>query len=121
MKARLIGMLTAACLFGLGQGAAAQDVLWGAVVVGPNGAYGWAVNAFSETQAEIAAMANCQGGCSEGFTFYDSCGAIALSLDQSTWYWGNGDDQWLAEENALDACFDDWGDACEIAVWACTD
>lgn len=119
MKNKLVGMLTAACLAGFGQAAVAQDVLWGAVMVGPDGAYGWAVNALTESQAEVAAMDSCEGACTQGFTFYDTCGAIAVGGDQA--YWGTGFDQLIAEDDALVSCSDDWGDNCEIAVWACTD
>ena len=119
MKSRIQGVLAAVCLIVLGQTATAQDVLWGAVMVGPNGAYGWATNALSEAQAEYAARENCGGACTQGFTFYNTCGAIAVGSDQA--YWGTGYTQWDAEEDALLSCSGFFGDYCEIAVWACTD
>ena len=119
MKPRFKGLLLAACLVALSPAAMAQDILWGAVMVGPNGAYGWAVNAITESQAEFAARANCDGACTQGFTFYNSCGAIAVGSNLA--FWGYGDTQWFAEEEALDSCHDNTGYYCEIAVWACTD
>lgn len=92
---------------------------WGAVVIGPGGAYGWAVNMATEWEAEQQALAGCEGYCTEGFTFYDTCGAIAVTGDY--WYFGTGFTQGIAEDEALDACESDSGYACEIQVWACTD
>ena len=99
--------------------ASAQDTLWGAIMVGPDGAYGWAVNADTEAEAELAARFNCEGQCTHGFTFYNTCGAIAIGGDEA--YWGTGFTQFDAEDESLDSCEADWGDYCEVAVWACTD
>ena len=101
--------------------ARAQDAfsLWGAVVVGPDGAYGWASNANTEIEAEQAADANCSYQCETGFTFYDSCGAIAVSHHNA--FWGHGDERFIAEANAMDACEQQFGFGCAINVWACTD
>ena len=99
--------------------AAQAQELWGAVLVGPNGAHGWSTNQWTEQAAEDLAMSYCEHQCTQGFTFYDSCGAIAVGWDEA--FWGNGDTQYEAEEEALFACQSEVGGGCAIEVWACTD
>ena len=92
---------------------------WGAVAVGPNGGYGWATNVWTQREAEAAAIENCYGECITGYTFYDSCGAIAMGGDLA--FSGGGATQAEAEAQALEFCRTDVGEGCEIKVWACTE
>lgn len=102
-----------------GTAMAQSGVNWGAIVVGPGGAYGWAINMATEWDAEQQAFANCGGACTDGYTFYDTCAAIAVNGDY--WYIGEGFMQAIAEEEALVNCEAETGFGCVINVWACTD
>lgn len=119
MTRYLLAIAVVVGAIGAGPQQAKAQELWGAVVVGPDGAYGWSSNQWTEQAAESLAMDYCQGQCTQGFTFYDSCGAISVAWDQA--FMGHGDTQEVAEAEALYACHIEMDGGCEIMVWACTD
>ena len=92
---------------------------WGAVAVGPNGAYGWAVNRATRQAALDAAGRLCRGRCVEALSFNGGCGAIAYGTG-GRGGWGTGPSRVEAENNALDACQERTA-ACRIVAWACND
>jgi len=103
-----------------GSMARAQDAEnWGAVAVGPWGAYGWAVDAASEAEAEAGALSGCDGQCTQKFSFHDTCGAIAIGGERA--FWGTGAEQSAAEQAALEACRAQIEGSCEAIVGACAD
>ena len=57
--------------------ACSNGVCWGAVGVGPGGAWGNAYDYPSERAAAQVAQNNCGGRCTTVKTFYNTCGAIA--------------------------------------------
>ena len=95
--------------------ALAQDK-YGAVAVGPNGAYGWAVDYDTEKGAADAALKECGNDC-DGITFVNSCASIALGSQAGAW--GVGDSRAEAERNALAECSKKSA-GCAIKVWGCT-
>lgn len=95
--------------------AAAQDK-YGAVAVGPNGAYGWAVDYDTENAAAEAALKECGSECDD-ITFVNSCASIAIGNQSGAW--GVGDSRAEAERNALAECSEK-GAGCSIKVWGCT-
>lgn len=89
---------------------------WGAVAMGPAGAYGWAVNYPNRQAAIDAALQSCEGKCTKYLAFEDGCGSIAMGNDGGGW--GAGSSRQEAERNALDACTGETA-GCRIRVWGC--
>jgi hypothetical protein len=114
----LVGLLAS----GLAQGAAAgqcgYEYCWGAVGIGPNGAYGWAHSHVSEEAAYNAAQSGCGWNCTNVRTFYNSCGAMA-EADNGGWGWAWDRTRELAESAAISYCMD-YGYNCRVVVWACS-
>lgn len=91
---------------------------WGAVAVGPNGAWGYAHSQTTEDRAVGNLQRACEGDCDNLHTFYNSCGAIAEDA-QGNWGFGRGDSRIFAEQAALSFC-GRYGQGCQIRVWACS-
>jgi hypothetical protein len=89
---------------------------WGAVAVGPGGAFGWAVDYDTEAEAAAEVRKQCGNDC-EGITFRNSCASIALGSNGGAW--GLGDTREEAERNALASCAKDYA-GCAVKVWGCT-
>ena len=82
--------LVAVCSIAAGAASAGQcgwDYCWGAVGFGPGGAYGYAYSHYSETDAYNAAQDGCGWNCTEVKTFYNTCGAMAVGVNDG-WGWG---------------------------------
>lgn len=90
---------------------------WGAVALGPSGAFGWAASHGSRQAALDAALRACRGRCVEVLSFNGGCGAIATG-DDGEGGWGTGRYRVLAENNALEACAERSRN-CQVRVWAC--
>jgi hypothetical protein len=89
--------------------------LWGAIAYNSKtGTFGYAVDLASRRAAETEAFRQC-GDCDVIKTFRDTCGAIAARPKK--FVWETGASREIAERKALGKC---GGDACQIAVWACT-
>ena len=88
---------------------------WGAVAYhSKTGAFGYAVDRTNKRDAEAEAFRQC-GDCDVIKTFRDACGAIAARPRKFAWETGASRE--IAERKALTRC---GGEACKIAVWACT-
>lgn len=90
---------------------------WGAVGIGPNGAYGWSADYGSESGAIGRVRAECPG-CDNIKTFYNACGAMASGRN-GAWGWGWAGSRWQAEQLAIQYCRD-YGSNCQLRVWACS-
>jgi len=99
-------------------GSCGYNQCWGAVAIGPNGAYGWSHSYSNENDAYWSAQNGCEGDCNVVKTFYNTCGAIASSPN-GAWGWGWHNDQELAESIAMNYCMDNGYD-CRVRVWACS-
>jgi hypothetical protein len=90
--------------------------LWGAIAYDTKtGVYGYAVDMKSKRDAETEAFRLCGGDCDLIKSFRDACGAVAARPKRVSWE--TGASRAIAERKALAKC---GGDACKIAVWACT-
>ena len=107
----------AAIVIGLSP-AAAQAQQWGAVCIGPGGAWGYANGYSSEAGAYDRAMQGSQYDCNEVRTFYNTCGAIAVATNGG-WGWSTGGSRGSAEAGAINYCRQ-YGSGCRVAVWACS-
>ena len=99
-------------------GSCGYEYCWGAVAVGPNGAYGFAHSWGSEQQALDTANAGCEWDCTIARTFYNSCAAIAVA-DNGGWGWAYESSRELAESSAMNYCMDN-GYNCRVRVWSCS-
>ncbi|MGB5081361.1 MAG: DUF4189 domain-containing protein [Burkholderiales bacterium] len=89
---------------------------WGAIAYNTRtGAFGYAVDAASKRNAETEAFRQCGSDCDLIRTFRNACGAVAARPKKAAW--DTGASREIAERKALTRC---GGDACKIAVWACT-
>jgi len=108
-----------ALAFTLAAGAAAAQKAakgrWGAVAYSTKtGAYGYAVDRTNKRDAETEAFRICGTNCDLIRTFSNGCGAVAVRAKRVAS--DTGASREIAEAKALRKC----GDACKIAVWACT-
>jgi uncharacterized protein DUF4189 len=89
---------------------------WGAVAYSSaTGAYGYTVDQPSRRSAETEAFRQCGADCDVIKTFRNTCGAIAEA--DRHYAWETGASREIVEMKARRKC---GGDACRIAVWACT-
>lgn len=102
----------------LNAGQCGLEKCWGAVGIGQDGAYGWALGKATERDAFDAAQAKCDNNCNELRTFYDACGAMAKARNGG-WGWAWGQSRAEAEASALGYC-SEYGRDCEVTVWACS-
>ena len=107
-----------AAVTGAQAGQCGYDYCWGAVTVGPNGAYGFSHGHFSEQAAIEAANQGCSYSCNLTRTFYNTCGAIAMASNGG-WGWAWGPSRTDAEGLALQYCYPN-GPNCRVRVWACS-
>jgi len=91
---------------------------WGAVGIGPGGAWAYSYGKYSETDAVNALQGECEWDCDNVHTFYNTCGAIAEG-SSGNWGFGWADTRVQAEENALGYCYQNGG-GCSVRVWACS-
>ncbi len=92
---------------------------WGAVALGPRGAFGFAVHKDTGADAERAARTACHGACTRVLAFHDACGAVAVGR-KGVNAWGVGPNADEARRHALDLCTLDASD-CRIRAAGCTD
>jgi hypothetical protein len=91
---------------------------WGAVGVGPNGAWGTAYDYSSDDAAARAAQSGCKGSCTIIRTFFNSCGAIAEG-DNGGWGWAWNVSKDEALSSAIAYCVPNDRN-CRVTAWACT-
>jgi hypothetical protein len=99
-------------------GSCGWQYCWGAVAMGPHGAYGWAAGQFSEQDAVNVAQAGCGYNCNVLKTFYNTCGALARA-GNGGWGFGWTGSRGGAENLALGYCAQR-GSNCQVTVWACS-
>ena len=112
-----------AMIFGYGATAAlagtcGYQYCWGAVAIGPNGAWGWSQEMGNEQQAIDSALRGCKGNCDVFKTFYNTCGSIAVA-DNGGWGWGWHGDLETPKSIAMNYCMEN-GYNCEPRVWSCS-
>lgn len=116
---RLLLMSTLVLAGGAAQaGSCGYTYCWGAVMIGPNGAWGFSHSWPSEQQAYDAAMQECRYDCTEVRTFANACAAIAQASN-GYWGWGQGGNRSAAENTAINYCANGGYD-CRVRVWACS-
>ena len=99
-------------------GSCGYTYCWGAVMIGPNGAWGYSHSWSTEQQAYDAAMEGCKYDCTEYRTFANACAALAQGSN-GYWGWGQAQSRPEAEATALSYCAQGAYD-CQVRVWACS-
>jgi len=96
---------------------------YGAIAYGrTSGAWGTSYQWDSQEKAESVALQNCQkyaSDCEVLVWFHDECGAVAAGDDGSA-YWGLGDGEGAARENAVNKCAQGGGKNCQIQAAQCS-
>ena len=99
-------------------GACGYAYCWGAVTIGPGGAWGYAVGQANEQTAVNMAAQGCQYNCTDTYTFANACAASAVGNNGYVG-WGEAQSRWDAEALAMGYCAQGSG-GCGIQVWACS-
>ncbi|TCL01611.1 uncharacterized protein DUF4189 [Shimia isoporae] len=94
------------------------DYCWGAVGIGPNGAWGYSHSQYSEREARNVVQSECGGNCDVVQTFYNTCGALSEG-SEGNWGFGWANTRDAAEETSIGYC-EDHGGGCRVRVWACS-
>ena len=92
---------------------------WGAVAIGPGGAFGLALHYDNEREAREAALRDCRNRCDRSLPFHDSCGAVAVARN-GTDFWAVGPSREEASRQASLICAEE-ASHCRIAAVGCTD
>jgi len=88
---------------------------WGSIAYNTKtGAFGYAVDRTTKRDAETEAFRLCGANCDLIRSFSNGCGAVATRPKRVAS--DTGASREIAQAKALKKC----GDACKIAVWACT-
>ncbi len=116
MRLIVVAAMIGAAMAGAAPPAAAQSQ-WGAVAYGPNGAWAYAYDFPSRSAAQRAALAKCNGRCTNTLTFADSCGAYAVG--HNAYGWGNSVNREEAMSIAMRECRVRTT-GCSVRVWSCT-
>lgn len=97
---------------------------YGAIAYGKKSqAYGFSYQWDSEAKAESEALKNCAKNgpdCEIMVWFERRCGAVAARSDGKYAYWGLGDGEGAAREEAMRQCTKDGGQGCEVKVSQCS-
>lgn len=91
---------------------------WGAVGIGPNGAWAYAHGHRTEQDAINTAQGQCGWNCNPVKTFYNTCASIAQA-DNGGWGFATEKTIELAKSSAMSWCMDQ-GRNCQPRVWACS-
>lgn len=91
---------------------------WGAIGIGPNGAYGYSHGHPTEDTAIEAAQQGCGWTCTNVQSFANGCGSMAVGATGG-WGWGVAETSIGAEEIAYAYCSDNDYD-CGIVVTNCS-
>ncbi len=118
MKTRILAVVLALVATPVWAGQCGYEYCWGAVGIGPGGAWGFAHSYSSESAAINSVNSECGGDCNNIRTFYNTCGALAEG-SVGNWGFGWGATQTIAENNALNYCYQN-GPNCAVRVWACS-
>jgi ABC-type sugar transport system substrate-binding protein len=94
---------------------------WGAIAISPTtGRVGYSQGLNSAIEAEQAAVGLCKSrDCRAVVNFTKACGAVAQSIQNTSWGWGWDHDSIGAQNKALITC-SQYGAGCRVAGWICS-
>jgi ABC-type sugar transport system substrate-binding protein len=123
LRRLLAVLLVAAGLFG-GTGVTAPTAValgWGAIAISPTtGRVGYSKGLNSAIEAELAAVGLCKArDCRAVVNFTNACGAVAQSIQNTSWAWGRDRSSAGAQNRALISCTQ-YGAGCRVAGWICS-
>jgi hypothetical protein len=113
-------LLAAAAVTGLLAGGMEAGKAAGALAVGSCGAYGFAYDYQDDAAAAQAALGKCSGGC-KVVPVKKACGAVAIDGRSACRAYGYAVAirLGLAQNTALQQCYENGGKDCVIRAWAC--
>lgn len=121
MRMTVLALTAALSLFGA-PAANAYDNQYGALAIDHNAGdqYGWAVNHYSQAQADRAALNECGRGCRVVVRFYGGCAAYAVERGNDSLYgWGKASTREAAQSRALAEVRARGGRDNVVRVWGC--
>src|SRR6478672_13848458 len=123
LRRLLAVLLVAAGLFG-GTGITAPTagaLGWGAIAISATtGGVGYSAGRNSAIEAEQAAVGLCKArDCRAVVNFTKACGAVAQSIENTSWGWGLDHDSTGAQNKALVSC-SQHGAGCRVVGWICS-
>lgn len=95
---------------------------YGALAIDYNAgsAYGWAVDHYTQANADNAALSQCGRGCRVVLRFQGGCGAYAVERGNNSLYgWGRAADGQTAKNRALAEVYARGGRNNVVRVWGC--
>jgi ABC-type sugar transport system substrate-binding protein len=94
---------------------------WGAIAISPTtGRVGYSQGLNSAIEAEQAAVGLCKArDCRAVVNFTKACGAVAQSIQNTSWGWGWDHSSTGAQNKALISC-SQYGAGCRVAGWICS-
>lgn len=111
-------IVAALLILSLAQAGTAQAGSFGAVGIGPGGAYGFAHSYSSASGATNRVQRECHGNCTIIRSFFGACGAIS-SGNGGAWGWAYAPTRARAETMAQGYCRAN-GSGCRVRAWACS-
>jgi hypothetical protein len=100
----------------------AQSNSYGALAIDYNAGsgYGWAVNHYTQKQADRAALSQCGAKCHIVVRFYGGCAAYAVERGNNELYgWGKASTGYAAKQRAESEVRARGGRNVSIRVWGC--
>lgn len=122
MRIPMMAAAVAAMALVAGSSAQAQSNYYAALAIDHNAgdAYGWAVNHYTQKQADAAALSECGSNCRVVLRFYGGCGAYAVEPGNDSLYgWGTAPTEYAAKARAEAEVRARGGRSTVIRVWGC--
>jgi len=122
MRMTVLALCAATLSLSAAMPAQAYDNQYAALAIDYNAgdAYGWAVNHYSQGDADAAALRECGKGCRIVLRFYGGCGAYAVERGNNSLYgWGKASTKEAAQSRALAEVYARGGRDNVVRVWGC--
>lgn len=122
MRYAVLAAAAAVALISASTAVQAQSNEYGALAIDQNAgdAYGWAVNHYTQKQADAAALSQCGRTCHVVVRFYGGCGAYAVERGNNSLYgWGTASSAFAAKQRAETEVRNRGGRDVVIRVWGC--
>lgn len=122
MRYAVMALAAAAALLAGTTSAQAQSNQYASLAIDQNAgdAYGWAVNHYTQKQADAAALSQCGRNCHVVLRYYGGCGAYAVERGNNSLYgWGTASTEYGAKSRAEQEVRNRGGRDVVIRVWGC--
>jgi hypothetical protein len=122
MRIQVLAAAVAVATLVTGSSVQAQSNYYAALAIDHNAGdgYGWAVNHYTQKQADAAALSQCGRNCRVVVRFYGGCGAYAVEPGNDSLYgWGTASTEYGAKSRAEQEVRARGARSTVIRVWGC--